>query len=229
MNMNAPMNVVRGLLLGLLVAQAPYARAAGSMEDAVVAFIREQTAGVAGRVVVQVDAPDARLRPLACQSFEPFLPVGSRLWGRATVGVRCAGGVGGSLFLTARVKVLAPGVVAARTLEPGKVVSAEDVRLEEIDITQPGMLTSIDQATGRRVAVGVNAGFPVHQNVLRAEPVIAQGDSVKLRIAGSGFEITADGIASSFALDGQSVQVRLESGRIVTGTARPGRVVEVRL
>ena len=229
MNMNAHMNVVRGLLLGLLVAQAPHVRAAGSVEDAVAAFIREQTASVPGRVEIQVDAPDARLRPLACQSFDPFLPVGSRLWGRATVGVRCAGGVGGSLFLTAKVKVFAPGVVAARMLEPGRIVAAEDVRLEEIDITQPGMLTSIEQATGRRVAVGVNPGFPVRQDVLRTEPVIAQGDSVKLRIAGAGFEITADGIASSFAIDGQSVQVRLESGRIVTGTARPGRVVDVRL
>lgn len=222
-------NITRALVLGLLAVQVTCLHAAGGMEDAVLGFVREHTSGIAGRVEIQVDTPDARLRPLACASFEPFLPAGTRLWGRATVGVRCAGGRSATLFVAVRIRVFAPAVVAVRPLAPGQVLSAADLRVEETEVAQPGFLSRIEQAQGQRLLVAVNAGFPVRQEMLRQQQVITQGDAVKLRISGPGFEVTAEGIASSHAIDGQTVQVRLESGRIVTGTARPGRVVEMRL
>ncbi len=223
-------NITRALVFGLLAVQMTCLRAAGGMEDAVLRFVREHTSSIAGRVDVQVDTPDARLRALACvsSSFEPFLPAGTRLWGRATVGVRCAGG-GVTVFVAVRIRVYAPAVVAVRPLSPGQILSAEDLRVEETEIAQPGFLSRVEQAAGQRLVVAVNAGFPVRQEMLRQQQVVTQGDTVKLRIAGPGFEITAEGVASAHAIDGQSVQVRLESGRVMTGTARPGRVVDVRL
>ncbi len=222
-------NITRALVFGLLAIQMTCLRASGGMEDAVLGFVREHTSGIAGRVDIQVDAPDARQRQLACASFEPFLPAGTRLWGRATVGVRCAGSRSATLFVAVRVRVFAPAVVAVRPLAAGQVLSAADLRVEQTEVTQPGFLSRIEQAQGQRLVAAVNAGFPVRQELLRQQQVIAQGDAVKLRVSGPGFEVTAEGIASSHAIDGQSVQVRLESGRIVTGTARPGRVVEMRL
>lgn len=223
------MNIItRALIFGLLAVQMTCVRAAGGMEDSVLRFVREHTTGIAGRVDIQVDTPDSRLRSLACASFEPFLPVGTRLWGRATVGVRCAGG-GATVFVAVRIRVFAPAVVAVRPLAAGQVLSNDDLRVEETEIAQPGFLSRVEQAAGQRLLVAVNAGFPVRQEMIRQRQVVTQGDAVKLRIIGPGFEITAEGIASSHAIDGQSVQVRLESGRVVTGTARPGRVVDVRL
>jgi len=221
-------NILRALVFGLLAAQMTCLYAASALEDSVLRFVREHTSGIAGRVDIQIDTPDARLRSLACASFEPFLPAGARLWGRATIGVRCAGG-GATVFVAVRIRVFAPAVVAARPLAAGQTLSADDLRVEETDVSQPGFLSRVEQAAGQRLSVAVNAGFPVRQEMIRQQQVVTQGDAVKLRIAGPGFEITAEGIASSHAIDGQSVQVRLESGRIVTGIARPGRVVEVRL
>ncbi len=221
-------NILRALVFGLLAAQMTCLYAASALEDSVLRFVREHTSGIAGRVDIQIDTPDARLRSLACASFEPFLPAGARLWGRATIGVRCAGG-GATVFVAVRIRVFAPAVVAARPLAAGQILSADDLRVEENDVSQPGFLSRVEQAAGQRLSVAVNAGFPVRQEMIRQQQVVTQGDAVKLRISGPGFEITAEGIASSHAIDGQSVQVRLESGRVVTGTARPGRVVDVRL
>ncbi len=221
-------NVLRTLIFSLLAAQMTGLHAAGAMEDSVLRFVRAHTSGIAGRVDIQIDTPEARLRSLACASFEPFLPAGARLWGRATIGVRCAGG-GATVFVAVRIRVFAPAVVAVRPLAAGQILSADDLRVEETEVSQPGFLSRVEQAAGQRLSVAVNAGFPVKQEMIRQRQVVTQGDTVKLRIAGPGFEITAEGIASSHAIDGQSVQVRLESGRIVTGTARPGRVVEVLL
>lgn len=202
--------------------------AAATMDDAVLRFVRNRTGGIAGRVEVRVDAPDARVRPLACESFEPFLPSGSRLWGRTTVGVRCAGAGSASVFVPVRIRVYGPALVAARPLSPGQIMAAEDLRLEESEITQPGILTDAAQAIGRRIAVGVNGGYPVRQELLRSQQVITQGETVKVQVAGAGFTIIAEGTAIAHAADGQSVQVRMNSGRTVSGTARAGRLVEVR-
>lgn len=223
------MTALRTFILGFLCVHSAALQAAGPLEDAVWRFVRERTAGIAGRVDIHVDAMDARVRPLACDAYEPFMPSGSRLWGRTTVGIRCAGGGSASVFVPVRVRVFGPTVVAARPIAPKQLLIAEDLRLEEAEITQPGLLTDTTQALGRRIAMGVNPGFPIRQELLRSQQVIAQGETVKVQVAGAGFTILAEGTAVSHASDGQSVQVRMESGRTVSGTARPGRLVEVRL
>jgi flagella basal body P-ring formation protein FlgA len=171
----------------------------------------------------------SRARPLACESsIEPFLPSGSRLWGRTSVGVRCTGARSASAFVPVRIRIYGPALVAARALAPGQILTAEDLRVEEGELGQSAVLTDPAQAIGRRIAVGVSGGQPVRPDLLRSQQVIAQGESVKVRVSGAGFTIVAEGTAIAHATDGQSVQVRMDSGRTVSGTARTGRLVEVR-
>jgi flagella basal body P-ring formation protein FlgA len=132
------------------------------------------------------------------------------------------------VFVPVRIRIYGPALVAARPLAAGQILAAEDLRLEESELTQSGILTDPAQAIGRRITVGVNGGYPVRQELLRLQQVISQGETVKVRVAGAGFTIIAEGIAVAHATDGQSVQVRMDSGRTVSGTARAGRLVEVR-
>ena len=55
------------------------------------------------------------------------------------------------------------------------------------------------------------------------------GDPVRLHLAGPGFSITAGGQALGTAGAGQSVRVRTDLGKILTGVAREGRRVDVTL
>jgi len=45
------------------------------------------------RMDVSVGALDSRLRLAPCGNIEPYLPIGSRLWGHGRVGLRCVDGV----------------------------------------------------------------------------------------------------------------------------------------
>ncbi|MFY8064265.1 MAG: flagellar basal body P-ring formation chaperone FlgA, partial [Usitatibacteraceae bacterium] len=64
---------------------------------------------------------------------------------------------------------------------------------------------------------------------LRAMPVVQSGDQVRVHATGTGFSITSEGFALNSATAGQQVKVRVESGRVVTGIARPGRIAEIHL
>ena len=200
---------------------------AGVVDDSVLRFMRQQTSGISGRVEISVEPNDARERQIACPSLDHFLPSGSRLYGRVTVAVRCAQG-GATFFVPVSVRVFAPALVASRSLAPGQILSAADVHTQEAEINQPGILSDPAQAIGKSISMGLNPGSPLRHEMLRSQQVVAQGDAVRVQASGPGFAVSADGTASAHATDGQSVQVRMASGRTLTGTARPGRVVEVR-
>jgi flagella basal body P-ring formation protein FlgA len=63
---------------------------------------------------------------------------------------------------------------------------------------------------------------------LRVVQAVAAGDPVRIRLLGQGFEIAATGVALSGAGEGQTVRVRTDNGRVLSGTAR-GRVVEIQM
>src|SRR5258706_2189439 len=79
----------------------------------------------ATRVEVQVGALDARLRLAPCQKVEPYLPAGTRLWGKARIGLRCTQGpTAWNVFLPITVKVYARALVTTGPLSAGSVIAA---------------------------------------------------------------------------------------------------------
>ncbi|MEZ5703721.1 MAG: hypothetical protein R3E42_19780 [Burkholderiaceae bacterium] len=62
---------------------------------------------------------DSRLRLAPCQRIEPFLPPGTRLWGRSRVGLRCLEGrVHWKVYVPVTIKTWGPASVA-RPAVPG--------------------------------------------------------------------------------------------------------------
>jgi flagella basal body P-ring formation protein FlgA len=192
-------------------------------------FVFQQLAGQPGLVSVEVGAIDPQLKLDRCQRIEGFLPTGGRLWGKSTVGVRCAAGANWSIYVPVTVKIQAPVVVAARPLANGKTLAAEDLNLQTQDLTQlpAGVLTDPALAIGQTLNVGLLPGYPIRQDMLRAPIVIRQGQSVRLVAQGGGFNVSAEGKALGNAAAGQTVQVRTSAGQTVSGVARPDGSVEV--
>ena len=62
---------------------------------------------------------------------------------------------------------------------------------------------------------------------LKARQWFAAGDTVRIVSVGSGFSISAEGLALAPGLDGQAIKVRTEGGRVITGRAVAVRRVEV--
>ncbi len=204
-------------------------QAAAPVRDAVLTFLARETAGLPGRVELDVGELDARTQLPACAELRPFLPAGTRAWGAINVGVRCESPVTWTVYLPARVSVLTEYLVTARALMPGQIVASADLAHRRGDLAaQPdNTLTDPAQAVGHRTRYAVSAGQPVRAEMLRIPPAVRQGQQVKVVSGGPGFQVASEGRALNGAAVGEPVRVRMPNGQVVSGTARPGGVVEV--
>ena len=201
----------------------------GQIVGAIEQLLQQQTVGLPGRVSFSVGAIDRNLNLTVCAAPEAFMAPGARVWGNTSVGVRCMGASPWTIYVPVSVRVMAGVVVAAHPLTQGRTIAAADLTLQEADLgLLPGaVMTDAGQAIGRVVTVGVAAGQPLRQDLLRAPLVIQQGQSVTLRAQGAGFKVSATGKALTNAVEGQIAQVRTLTGNTVNGVARPGFIVDV--
>lgn len=198
-------------------------------------FAREASSGsgVPGlRVQVRVGRLDPRLRLAPCTAVQPYLPSGTRLWGASRIGLRCTdAAVRWNVFLPIHVDVFGPALVANTALAAGAVLTAGDVRSAEVNLAAApsAALTRSELAVGRTLARPLAADQTLRSGDLRARQWFAAGDSVRLVAVGSGWRIGGEGQALAAGIEGQSVRVRTESGRVVSGVAVAERLVEVAL
>jgi len=195
----------------------------------VVEFLQTQTVGYPGKVSVQAGAIDPNLKLAQCQDAQVFLPTGSRAWGKTSVGIRCTTPSAWTIYAQATVNVVAQYLVAAVPLAQGRVVTADDLLFQSGDLTQlpPGIFTDVAQAQGRIVNISMSAGTVLRQEMLKVSPVVQQGQTVMVTSSGKGFRVSAEGKAMAKANEGQVVQVKVASGQVVSGIARPSGQVEV--
>jgi flagella basal body P-ring formation protein FlgA len=193
-------------------------------------FARGQTANLPGEVVVEAGTLDQRLQLGACQSLQPYLPAGARLWGRSNVGVRCQRPESWSIMVPVVVQVMVDALYSTRPLARGEPVADEDIAARRADLTQlpAGTLTDRRQALGRVPAVALAAGLPLRADLLRGAFVVSQGQNVRIVFSGEGFKVSSDGRALGNAALGEFVQVRSASGKVVKGQASGAGVVEVK-
>jgi flagella basal body P-ring formation protein FlgA len=219
------------LLLPFGAASAPFDDA---LAERVQVLAREASRQAAPglRVEIRVGTLDARLKLAPCTSIEPYLPAGTRLWGMTRIGLRCNDvGVRWTVFLPLTVDVYGPGLVANGTLAAGAVITAADLRPGTVNLSAAPSpaLTSQDLAVGRTLARPLAAGDALRAADLRVRQWFAAGDTVRIVAGGDGWRIHGEGQALNPGVEGQSVRVRTESGRIVSGVAVAERQVEIAL
>ena len=201
-----------------------------SVRAAALVFLTQQAAGLPGK-------PDITVTPVfprglaACSTLEPFLPAGSRLWGRTTVGVRCSGDRPWTLYLQARVSVMATYYLAARAVAPGEVLTAADLIPRDGDLTTmpQAIVTDPSQAVGAVTLSRLAAGLPLRTDLLRGAGAVVIGQSVHVVTSGAGFSISAEGSAMNNAAPGQQVRVKTAGGQIISGVVKDGSTVEIQL
>lgn len=231
MHTNRPLNLrhtLCGILLLLLSIPLPgYAQS--PLYSALNDFLQAQTQGLPGKVSYRISPLNPRTQLAECDAFEPFLPTGSTLWGKATVGVRCLGPSSWTIYIPVQVTVSSNYLISARTLPAGYVLGENDFVVRNGDLSKlpATVITEPMQAVGKTVKNGFSAGQPIRSDLLIAPWAVQQGQNVKTVSSGPGFSVSSDGKALNNAVNGQVVQVRTSSGQTVSGIARPGGIVEV--
>lgn len=190
----------------------------------VTAFIQQQTASMSGKVSYQVDKLDPRIVLSPCARLEAFLPAGSQLIGKTSVGVRCTDKNGWSILVPAVIRINQKLLTSARQLPPGHVLQAQDIATQSVEISRATGFTDPAQVTGKVLRYGIAAGQILRDDMLRQPYSVTQGQVVQISVHGTGFSVRNEGVALNNASEGQTVQVRVASGRVISGTARNGTV-----
>ncbi|KRB93343.1 flagellar basal body P-ring formation chaperone FlgA [Noviherbaspirillum sp. Root189] len=209
--------------------QSPQRQDPAALRQVVEQFLRIQTAGLPGQVNLSVGQVDARSSLPACAAPEAFLPNGSRIWGRTTVGVRCTVPSPWTLYISATVQVVGDYIAAAVPLAQGQQVGPNDLVKLKGDLTSlpAGVITDTSQAIGRTMTTSLPAGTPLRNDALRSQAAVQQGQTVRVVSNGPGFSVATEGRALNNASEGQIAQARTASGQVVSGVAKTGGIVEV--
>ncbi|MCL2829775.1 MAG: flagellar basal body P-ring formation protein FlgA [Betaproteobacteria bacterium] len=217
------------ILAASLVVFALPAQASEQIEAVVMEYLKAQTAHFPGETSFTLGKIEGASRIAPCNTMEPFLPKGARLWGKATVGVRCLGPTPWTVYVPARVTVRGRYLVAARPLGTGHALEAGDLLEREGNLTAlpQNVLTSTSQAIGKSLKNSVAEGQPLRHDLLVAPFVIRQGYKVRLVAKGEGFSISSEGRAMTNAAEGDPVRVQTPNGQIVNGRALSDGTVEV--
>ncbi len=207
-------------LLGLhgIATAAPQDRA--DISRTALEFVQQQTASLPGKYSIQVDELDTRLSFAACDHLQAFLPNGSRLLGRTSVGVRCERPTQWSVLIPVQIKVTLDLLVSARQLPSGHVLSTADFVAQSMETTQSSGYTDSAQINGKVLRFGIAAGQMLRADMLREPYAVTQGQSVAVLINGMGYSLRNTGIALNNAAAGQAVQIRIGAKRIISATAR---------
>lgn len=220
---------MKTITLFVLIVCALSARASALDENTVRLYLERELGGIAGRIDVSFGEVDPRRALAPCARIEPFVPPGTRLWGRTAIGVRCGEGPVWTAFLPVHIRVFAPALVAARTLAPGKPIEADDYRIAEVELTRepPGVLTDGAEIRGRVPTRPVAAGQALRSDLLRARPTVNAGDIIQIVHEVPGLRITTEGKALGTAAAGETVRVQTTYGRVLTAVAGADRVVHL--
>jgi flagella basal body P-ring formation protein FlgA len=141
--------------------------------------------------------------------------------------VRCQEKNGWSIFVSVQIKVSLNLLVSARQLPLGHTLEEQDLASQTTETSQTEGLTDPKQVLGKVLRYSIAAGQVLREDMLRLPFKVTQGQIVPLVVQNDGFSIRSEGAALGNASEGQTVQVRIGSGRVIGGVARNNGIVEI--
>jgi flagella basal body P-ring formation protein FlgA len=210
-----------------------------SIEQVAMDWLQPALDATLGREGTQVLRPevivgtlDPRLKLAPCGRVEPYLPPGTRLWGRSRVGLRCLeGAVRWNVFLPVTVKAWGPAWVLVRPVTAGTPLVQEDAEVAEIDWAEQhaSVLGTPELWVGHQAVYALRPGQALRQHMVRPVPAFGPGEQVRVSTSTGGMIVVVTGQSLGTGVPGQSVRVRLGGGKVVTGTVQDDQTVLITL
>ena len=196
------------------------------------AVLASQPSGTSLRMEVSVGALDSRLKLAPCGNVEAYLPPGSRLWGRTRVGLRCVDSMARwNVSMPASVKAFGTAWVIRGQVQSGSVISESDVVEAPVDWAEDPhpVLRDRNLWVGQVATRTLSTGQTLRQDMVKPALAFQAGTQVRVVAQGAGFQISGDAQALSAGVVGQMARVKMENGRVATGTVLDTRTVQIDL
>lgn len=161
--------------------------------------------------------PSVYILPPGTVTLETGLPRGKVENGTLTVPVllKTDGKISQTIEVVLRVKRKMRVVISTRTLEPGDILSADDVSLAVIELPNGFVrpMTSTREAKGKRVKRRILADAPISGISVETPPLIAVNDRVILEYAVGVVGVSVTGIARQAGSAGTLIRIYLPETR----------------
>jgi flagella basal body P-ring formation protein FlgA len=184
------------------------------------------------RYEVSVGALDSRLKLAPCVNIEMYVPPGSRLWGHGRVGLRCVDGMGKwNVSVPVTVKAFGNAWVVRGQVMAGNPLTQSDAVMVEVDWaedTNP-VLADASSWLGQTATRSLSTGQVLRSGLVRPTQVFQAGSQVRVVAEGPGFQVSSDAQALSAGVVGQIARVRMDNGRVTSGTVLDARTVKIEL
>jgi flagella basal body P-ring formation protein FlgA len=216
----------RGVLLFCFMGSYSQAALPPDIEREIKRYIQKSPSVSGLRVEPEFLDPSITLPPCIGGSVEIGVAMGSRLWGRTTLQLRCAKAAW-MINVPVNIHVFGDYVVASRYLQFGQKVESGDIRVVEGDLSllADDVIRSPRAAYDRILSRPLQMGAPIGLNDLKESTVIKVGDPVRLLLGGKDFEVSGEGTAQTAGMLGDMVRVRIADGQLLQGKViRPGVV-----
>ncbi len=184
------------------------------------------------RMEVKLGSLDSRLKLAPCGNVEPYLPPGARLWGRTRVGLRCVDGLSRwNVSLPVTVNAYGNAWVIKGQVAAGSTLTEDDVVEAEVNWAEESSPVVRDRVlwVGQIATRALMTGQTLRQNMLRPAQVFQAGAQVRVLAQGVGFQVSAEGQALSAGVVGQIARVRMDNGRVSSGTVLDTKTVKIDL
>ena len=231
-----PARAWRLLALAVLIPASALAGGTGdyqstaSLQAAARSFLQQQAPADPGNSMeIHLGRLDSRLRLQRCEKeLQAFLPAGSRLQGKLTVGVQCTGDKPWTVYIPANIRLFGEVLTTARPISRGESLGRADVvpMRQEISKLRRGYYQRPEDVIGMLAARSLPAGTPLSPRMLKARLMVRRGDEVTIVADTGSLQVRSKGKALQDAARGERIPVRnSRSKRIVEGIAtKPGTV-----
>jgi flagella basal body P-ring formation protein FlgA len=186
-----------------------------------------------GRSEVRLGQLDHRLKLKACRApLEAFMPPGGRVMGNTTVGVRCPGQDSWSIYVSARIDVFGPVLVARQPLARGARVEENDLELVERNLANLpyGYYSDGQAVAGMLTKRTIAAATVITPPMLQEPKLVKRGERVSVIAESGPLKIRSSGKALSDGGSGDLIRVRADrSGRTIDAVVVSEGVVKVTL
>ncbi|MFZ0470577.1 MAG: flagellar basal body P-ring formation chaperone FlgA [Thiogranum sp.] len=177
------------------------------------AFVGDQHQG---RSRVKLGQLDHRLQLKACHTpLEAFMPPGGRAMGNTTVGVRCPDQGGWSIYVSARIDVFGPVLVASQPLARGTRIEASDLELLERNLSNLpyGYYSDKQAAVGLLAKRTIATTTVITPTMLQEPTLVKRGERVSIIAENGPLKIRSSGKALRDGKSGEVIGIRAEGSR----------------
>lgn len=178
---------------------------------------------------IEVGALDPRLTLNHCElPLSAFLAPGARPAGKTTVGVRCEGQRPWTIYVSASIVSTQEIVVAAKALQRGQLLTADDVTMAEQATlaSHEAYAFTPDEVLGLELKQRMPRGAKIRIDMLKKPDLVKKGQQVTLHSTAKGLFVTSVGVAMNNGSEGERVRVKnTKSLRVVEGVVQADGVV----